>query len=78
MWTSETEAAFQALKKALISASVLALPNFNLPFTIETDASAKGTGAVLQQKGHPMHMLVKHWELRLKDFQHMRRSVWPS
>jgi len=48
VWTSKTEAAFQALKKALISAPVLALPNFNLPFTIETDASAKGIGAVLQ------------------------------
>jgi hypothetical protein len=48
VWTSETEAVFQALKKALISAPVLALPNFSIPFTIETDASAKGIGAVLQ------------------------------
>lgn len=36
VWTSETEAAFQALKKALILAPVLALPNFSLPFSIET------------------------------------------
>jgi hypothetical protein len=47
VWTSETEAAFQALKKALISALVLALPNFSLPFTIETNASSKGIGSVL-------------------------------
>ena len=48
VWTSETEAAFQALKKALISAPVLALPNFSQPFIVETDASAKGVGAVLR------------------------------
>ena len=49
VWTSATEASFQALKKALISAPVLAMPNFALPFIIETDASATGIGAVLQQ-----------------------------
>ena len=56
VWTSETEAAFQALKKALISAPVLALPDFNLPFIIETDASAKGIGAVYNSKVTQLHM----------------------
>lgn len=54
IWTPVTEQAFQLLKEALISAPVLALPNFNLPFVIETDASEKGIGAVLQQQGHPI------------------------
>lgn len=33
---------------------VLALPNFQLPFTLETDACAYGLGAVLSQQGHPI------------------------
>jgi hypothetical protein len=53
VWTSETTAAFQALKKALISAPVLALLDFSKPFTVETNASSKGISAVLQQQGHP-------------------------
>jgi hypothetical protein len=52
VWTSNTEQSFQALKSALITASILALPNFNQPFVVETDASDKGIGAVLQQSGH--------------------------
>ena len=39
-WTPAHEQFFQALKQALISAPVLALPNFSRPFAIETDASA--------------------------------------
>lgn len=48
VWTSLTEQAFQALKAALTSAPVLALLNFEKKFTVETDASDKGIGAVLQ------------------------------
>jgi len=60
-WTSEHSEAFQALKQALISAPVLALPDFSKVFTVETDASDndKGIGAVLQQDGHPIAYLSK-------------------
>jgi len=68
VWTSQTEAAFQALKKALISAPVLALPDFNLPFIIETDASAKGIGAVLQQQGHPIAYVSKELGVKAQGF----------
>lgn len=54
IWTDATEVAFQTLKTALISAPVLALPNFALPFTVETDACDVGIGAVLSQQGHPV------------------------
>jgi hypothetical protein len=38
---------------------VLALPDFALPFTVETDACKRGVGAVLTQKGHPIAYLSK-------------------
>lgn len=54
VWTNTTEQAFQTLKQALTTAPVLTLPNFDKPFVLETDASDKGIGAVLQQDGHPI------------------------
>lgn len=49
----------------MTSALVLALPNFNEPFTIETDASGSTMGAVLMQQGHPLAFFSKNFTLRL-------------
>lgn len=59
VWTTETSQAFNTLKKALVSAPVLALPDFNKSFTLETDASEMGIGAVLAQEGHPVAYVSK-------------------
>jgi hypothetical protein len=54
VWTPDQDKAFQVLKDALSSAPVLALPDFNVPFVVETDACDVGVGDVLSQKGHPV------------------------
>lgn len=59
LWTIEKEESFQALKNALITAPVLALPDFRKPFEVETNTSDKGTGVVLMQEGHPIAYLSK-------------------
>ncbi|KAL0539616.1 hypothetical protein IC582_023832 [Cucumis melo] len=53
-WEEEAETAFVKLKVAMTTIPVLALPDWTLPFTIETDASGSGLGAVLSQRGHPI------------------------
>jgi hypothetical protein len=59
IWTHDQQVAFEALKQALVSAPVLALPNFSRPFIIETDACDDGVRAVLMQDGHPLAFLSK-------------------
>jgi hypothetical protein len=58
-WTDSAEIAFVQFKQALVTAPVLALPNFKETFTIETNASGGGIGAVLLQKGHPIAFISK-------------------
>ncbi|WVZ51135.1 hypothetical protein U9M48_002309 [Paspalum notatum var. saurae] len=43
----------------MVETPVLAIPNFDLPFTIETDACDTGIGAVLMQNGRPVVYLSK-------------------
>ncbi|GKB44852.1 putative reverse transcriptase domain-containing protein [Tanacetum coccineum] len=50
-WLSKAEAAFQLLKQKLCSASILALPEGSENFVVYCDASRKGLGAVLMQRG---------------------------
>jgi hypothetical protein len=58
-WNTQHQQSFQALKQALATALVLALPDFTKGFTLETDASAKGIGAVLMQDNYPIAYLSK-------------------
>jgi hypothetical protein len=57
VWTVEVQQAFELVQQALITAPVLALPDFAKQFIIETDACNMGIGAVLMQEGHPIAYL---------------------
>ena len=60
-WTEEVQEAFNRLKQAMMTLPVLALPDFNVSFEIEIDASGYGLGAVLVQNQR-LHIIAIHWQ----------------
>ena len=58
-WNEAATLAFEQLKAATSSTPVLALPNFNKPFIVETDASQSGIGVVLMHENRPIAYISK-------------------
>ncbi len=49
LWNDAQQHSFTTLKDALTHAPIFAFPDYKLPYTMCTDASALGIGAVLMQ-----------------------------
>ena len=49
-WSDAADVAFEHLKAMHVSTPILAYPDYQLPFTLHTDSSTDGLGAVLYQK----------------------------
>jgi len=58
-WVPESQDAFATLKHAMTSTPMLALPDFSLPFALETNASGTAMGVFLQQQSHPIAFFSK-------------------
>ncbi|KAJ3704209.1 hypothetical protein LUZ61_007914 [Rhynchospora tenuis] len=65
-WNGVAQEAFENLKIAMTSASMLAMPDFSKPFIVETDASDKGVGVVLMQGKKPVAFLSKSLGMKAK------------
>nr|XP_016513366.1 PREDICTED: uncharacterized mitochondrial protein AtMg00860-like [Nicotiana tabacum] len=61
-WGPSRTEAFNALKMAMSSSPVLALPDLAKPFEVQTDASNYDLGGVLLQDGHPL--VYESWKLK--------------
>ncbi|KAL2651978.1 hypothetical protein R1flu_020106 [Riccia fluitans] len=50
-WSEDCQIAFDLLRNALVSSPILAIPDWNKPFHVHTDASVFAIGAILAQPG---------------------------
>ena len=66
-WEEEQRQAFAELKRRLCNPPVLAIPNDEDPFRIETDASDYATGGVLLQKQEGLWKVVAYRSATLHD-----------
>jgi hypothetical protein len=62
VWMPTYESRFQELKKRLMTALILVMPNMEKSFSIYCDASGQGFGCVLMQDGHMI--AYASWQLR--------------
>ena len=79
-WTAECQQAFEQLKELCSQTPILAYANYKKPFTLHTDASERGLGAVLYQKqddgtdcviafaSHTLSKLVKNYDAHKLEF----------
>ena len=84
VWSKECQEGFDALKHALTTAPVLAYPDYTQPFILETDASLKGLGAVLSQKGKDREVRIIAYASRslrpskrsMRDYSSAKANSW--
>jgi transposase InsO family protein len=89
-WDAAADEAFSNLKRALSSAPVLQMPDFERLFVVDCDASGTGFGAVLHQGAGPLaffsrplaarHVKLAAYELELiglvQAVRHWRPYLW--
>ncbi|KAI8516381.1 hypothetical protein Bbelb_049620 [Branchiostoma belcheri] len=64
-WTQECDDAFSALKQHLVSAPILASPDFYKPFIVDTDASDVCIGGVLSQVQDGLERVISYYSRSL-------------
>jgi hypothetical protein len=76
LWDDEAQVAFDTLKKVMTTTPVLALPDFTVPFIVETGASDQGLGAMLMQHDKPIAFLSKTLSSNHKFLSIYEKEFW--
>ena len=76
LWNDLAQEAFGTLKRAMSSAAVLALLDFEKEFVLEIDVSNFGIGAVLMQQEHPISYFSKKLSLRIQQASAYVRELY--
>ncbi|XP_070075715.1 uncharacterized protein [Drosophila takahashii] len=66
-WTQEHQMSFEEVKARLVADPVLACPDFNKTFTLQTDASDYGIGAILTQDTERGEKVISYSSRTLKS-----------
>lgn len=74
MWTPKCQLSFEQLKDKLTSAPILGFADFTQPFTVETDASQHGLGAVLYQQQGNTKQVIAYASRRLRQAEKNDRN----
>lgn len=82
-WTDTTTTAFEQLKMSLSTTPVLALPDFELDFYVDADASRTSVGVVLQQQEQHVAFFskglrVRHQALSIYEKEMLAVKKWHS
>lgn len=69
VWSTKADVAFHKIKQILMSLPVLSTPDFSQMFTIQSDASDSGVGAVLTQNINDEEKVIAYFSAKLTKTQ---------
>jgi hypothetical protein len=74
-WTKDCEVALLTTKALILSDTLLAYPDYNQPFTIDTDASDYQMGAVIHQNRRPVAIGARNLTQHNATTPHTRKGI---
>jgi hypothetical protein len=75
-WTVEMQAELDDIKAAMTKAPILALPRWNLPYIVRSDASDRGLGCTLCQEVDGVRRIVAAASRKFNDAERKKDTRW--
>ena len=75
-WNAQHQQAFETMKSIVATDALLAYPDPNQPFDLETDASDYQLGAVITQNGHPITYFYRILNSAQKNYTTIEKELW--